>query len=384
MDIDMTRIYTIDPGATIDNFNTGLVNGGSSGEYSIDPSIKKDDNSSIKLTLHSGYRSHSIERPVKEDFTNSGVLGSWIYLDNRNTGVKIELQSNYDWSNRFIYQGNKKFVKGWNFIGHYNDKWKKTGTPEWKNVTSIKISVSSDEDTDSSVWISGFYTDVIGRAKIMMSFDDGLATQYDAFLYMKSLDLKGVMYVNGYSIGKSSNYLTMDQLKEIYDAGWDIANHAFQHKNLTSIPVNEARESVEKQEAWLLNNGFTRSLGHLAYPGGYYNVEVLDTLESLGMKTARRIHDPKLIHHTGPTDKLFISGVSHDRVTTPEMKGYVDDAIKYGMTVCSFAHNVAEEPTAPYAISMADFKNYCNYVYQKVYVEKVIDNVTVSEWSKNI
>ncbi len=381
----MTRNYTIDSGTPIDNFTTGLVNGGASGEYSIDPHITRGGHSSIKLTLYSGHRSHSIERPVKKDFANPGVLGAWVYFDGRNAGVRIELQSNGSWSNRFIYEGHKKFIKGWNFVGHHSDKWRKAGTPEWESITRIKINILSDGEADSSVWISGFYMDVLGRAKIMMGFDDGIATQYDAFEYMESLGLKGVLYITGHLIGRGSNYLTMDQLKEVYDAGWDIANHSFRHKNLTSIPVSEARELVEKQEAWLLDNGFTRSLGHLAYPGGYYSIEVLDMLESLGMKTARRVHDPKLIHHTGSTDKLFISGVSHDKSTIPEMKGYVDEAINYGMTVYSFGHSVVEGAADDsYAISMADFKNYCNYVYQKVYVEKVIDNVTVSEWSRNI
>lgn len=125
-----------------------------------------------------------------------------------------------------------------------------------------------------------------GNKYVILTFDDGWSSQYQAFKQVKGL--KGTLYINSALIGQEDR-LTLANLREMYNKGWDIANHTVSHKNLTQLSKKEAREEIVECSNWIAGQGFFRNSGykHFAYPEGSYNQEILDLLKDLQMFTAR-------------------------------------------------------------------------------------------------
>lgn len=135
---------------------------------------------------------------------------------------------------------------------------------------------------------AGVPTELPSGGCIVLTFDDGWSSQYQAYKKMKSLDLKGTVYICSELVGEPDR-LTLDNLNEMYEDGWDICNHTARHVNLTKIDSKRASDEISDCSAWLFVHGFTRDLGykHLAYPEGSYNEETLGLLEKQGFLTAR-------------------------------------------------------------------------------------------------
>src|SRR5690554_3803220 len=121
---------------------------------------------------------------------------------------------------------------------------------------------------------------------IILTFDDGWSSQYDAYQMLKPF--KGTLYICPSFIGKEDR-LTLRQLAEMYKNGWDISNHTFNHTNLLKVDPKAAYEEIYKCSEWIKNHGFTRNQGylHFAYPEGAYNDEIIDILRELNILTAR-------------------------------------------------------------------------------------------------
>lgn len=121
---------------------------------------------------------------------------------------------------------------------------------------------------------------------IIITMDDGWSSQYEAYQRLKPY--KGTLYICSGLIGKEDR-LSLEQLKEMYENGWDICNHTVHHVNLTKVSLEKARDEIYGCSSWIAGQGFTRDMGykHFAYPEGAYNEEILDLLKDLRMLSAR-------------------------------------------------------------------------------------------------
>lgn len=123
---------------------------------------------------------------------------------------------------------------------------------------------------------------------IILTFDDSFASQYGAYEQLKKSNLKGTLYINSGLIGQKDR-LTLDELTEMYNNGWDIGNHTVHHVDLTKVSSQKAYDEIHGCAAWLIGHGFTRNMGykHFAYPYGAYNDNVVNILKKQGFLTAR-------------------------------------------------------------------------------------------------
>lgn len=125
-----------------------------------------------------------------------------------------------------------------------------------------------------------------GNKYVILTFDDGWASQYQAF--KKMYPWKGTLYISSALIGQQDR-LTNNNLKEMYSNGWDISNHTANHQNLTKLSLKQATAEVEKCSAWIVKQGFRRNMAykHFAYPEGGYNAQIIELLAQRGILTAR-------------------------------------------------------------------------------------------------
>jgi peptidoglycan/xylan/chitin deacetylase (PgdA/CDA1 family) len=126
---------------------------------------------------------------------------------------------------------------------------------------------------------------------IILTFDDGWSSQYEAYKQLKQYNFKGTLYIISSLVGKEDR-LTLDDLKALYNDGWDICNHTADHVDLTKVSAKEAYDEIYACSEWLIDNGFIRNSGykHFAYPEGAYNNDVINILKEQGFLTARTVN----------------------------------------------------------------------------------------------
>lgn len=78
----------------------------------------------------------------------------------------------------------------------------------------------------------------MARPKLILGFDDGYLSQHtEAFRYMSKYGLLGTVGMVKNFVG-TANYMSLAQLKDLYNAGWDIVGHTVGHIAWCSHSVN--------------------------------------------------------------------------------------------------------------------------------------------------
>src|SRR5699024_7975086 len=70
-----------------------------------------------------------------------------------------------------------------------------------------------------------------------------------------------------------TNYLNMEQLKELENNGWEISSHGLNHVSLRSVSLTEAERQLKESKEYLESHGLT--VENFAYPHGSYNNDIL-------------------------------------------------------------------------------------------------------------
>jgi peptidoglycan/xylan/chitin deacetylase (PgdA/CDA1 family) len=141
-----------------------------------------------------------------------------------------------------------------------------TGTPTGLTIganSEIAFTISTTQATTLKFWNGIVATTPM--IPYMIMFDDGDKGVYDfAFPAMKERGIVGTFFVNSDRIGDSIS-VTWDQLKEMQEAGWTIANHTSNHIDLVASTLENAMTAVEKGAGDLAEKGF-RGANYLAAP----------------------------------------------------------------------------------------------------------------------
>lgn len=213
----------------------------------------------------------------------------------------------------------------------------------------------------------------------LIQFDDALRSAYvNGQQYMISKGIKGTVYVTPNLIGQP-DYMTLDDLKAIYNEGWALGNHTIDHTDLTSLgTVGEIEQKIQSCTDWLLTNGFSRAAHHAAYPFGMVNENVETAMRNLGMKTGRTTTSRTFYL---PWDNFFQLPVSMELLTSTTLdagEAAINAAIDKNMTVIIFGHRVLDTPTGRFDWSTSNFKALVDYI-----VLKKIKCLTIDEWYRN-
>jgi peptidoglycan/xylan/chitin deacetylase (PgdA/CDA1 family) len=104
---------------------------------------------------------------------------------------------------------------------------------------------------------------------ILLTFDDGSETTYTTALpIMQRYGFTGVSYVIYYTVGLTY-YMSADEIRSLYTAGWEIGSHGLSHKDLTLYPEKQENEIVQSRRQ--LESLFGVPILSFAYPFGAYD-----------------------------------------------------------------------------------------------------------------
>jgi peptidoglycan/xylan/chitin deacetylase (PgdA/CDA1 family) len=107
---------------------------------------------------------------------------------------------------------------------------------------------------------------------IILTFDDGHRSIFDlAFPEMQKYGYPGVNYIpSGWINGP--DFLTLDEVREMEQHGWETGGHSVTHANLTTIPVDSAKSEIRLNYEYLVGYGLMHK--SFALPAGHSNSEI--------------------------------------------------------------------------------------------------------------
>jgi len=115
----------------------------------------------------------------------------------------------------------------------------------------------------------------------LLTIDDGNLDNYtNAFPIMQKYGFAGILYIVGNYIG-AQDYMTVNQILEMYNAGWEVGNHSMNHLDLTTLEPDALRtEIVESREK--LEEKLGIPVLTFAYPFGFKNESAVDYVKFAG------------------------------------------------------------------------------------------------------
>lgn len=98
------------------------------------------------------------------------------------------------------------------------------------------------------------------RAYAVITFDDNWMNEYTtAYPLMAKYGYPGTIMVNPGKVGAQSYYMGNNELQTLYNAGWDLGNHGYQHLHNEATDNATQRDNIEQGKRWLIDHGYTRA-----------------------------------------------------------------------------------------------------------------------------
>lgn len=115
----------------------------------------------------------------------------------------------------------------------------------------------------------------------LITIDDGNLDNYtNAFPIMQKYGFTGVLYLVSNYIG-AQDYMTVEQILEMHNAGWEVGSHSLNHFDLTKLQPDTLRaEVIGSRET--LEEKLGIPVLTFAYPFGAYNEAAMDYVKSAG------------------------------------------------------------------------------------------------------
>lgn len=391
----LNALYQSYQGTLFEDFETigdWTITGSAGYAGSIDSTIFKTGTGSLKLTATGVSSNCYATKTVNWDLSGSDPISFSVYIPDESSNtqtITVYLSNDSTFTNYFNRAASTSgnFTKGWNTI-----TWAKSGfTPHasssWASpIIRVRVRVDSTSSGGQIAYFDSIYAGKKTRPKLVITFDDGWESQLtEAYSYMATKGLKGTCYIPFDNIG-TANYMTEANLATLYNAGWDIGNHTYNHTNLTTLGTQaEMEEEISLNTAYLNSLGFTRSSLHFAYPNGAYNDTVLLAVAAQNIKTARTVIGTAAFMTVQPPDDFYHLRIQNlgntDALANIEAK--IDRCIEEGDVLFLNGHKLVVTPTVTTEFGISDFQALMDYIKTKVDAG-LIDVVTISEWYQGI
>ena len=135
--------------------------------------------------------------------------------------------------------------------------------------------------TQRDVWNHWHRGAVLPRKPIVISFDDGYRSVYDAALpHMQARSWPGVLNLTVKNL-RVSGGLTRFNVRTLIGAGWELASHTLTHPALTGLDDAALTREVSNSRA-VLRSRFDVPVDFFCYPAGRYDARVITAVRRAG------------------------------------------------------------------------------------------------------
>ena len=120
---------------------------------------------------------------------------------------------------------------------------------------------------------------------VILSFDDNRAEHFTiANEEMKKYGFKGVFFIMTVSLNRP-NYMTKDQVRQLYNEGNTIGSHTWDHGNVKTYLPEDWEKQIDKPSKQLEQITGQRP-EYFAYPFGLWNENAAEQIKERGFKAA--------------------------------------------------------------------------------------------------
>jgi peptidoglycan/xylan/chitin deacetylase (PgdA/CDA1 family) len=121
------------------------------------------------------------------------------------------------------------------------------------------------------------------RKPLIITFDDGQETDYtNALPILQEFGYRAEFFVNSGTIGKK-NYMSINQLKEMKNAGMSIQSHGHTHSFLTMLGDNMLIQELAESKR-IISDIILDDVEFLSYPGGRFDDRTESFVRRAGYK----------------------------------------------------------------------------------------------------
>lgn len=211
------------------------------------------------------------------------------------------------------------------------------GTAEELNETENEE--NETEDAGIRFWIDDLrMTPTADQGYVMLTYDDNVRSHYtNVFRMFEERDMQGVLCVIPPTLNRPER-LSIDQLREMRDAGWDVSVHAERSEGLAEMDPAEARDALESDQEYLNNRGFPDGARFHTVPYHSANQEIVDIAREYYEMNSYFGGTPNAVPFTDP---MHLSRVDmHD---VDNFTSMIDIAAEHNQLAIGLAHGVVPE-----------------------------------------
>jgi peptidoglycan/xylan/chitin deacetylase (PgdA/CDA1 family) len=376
--------------ATWDDFE-GSIPGtwsASTGSVAADTTNYKNGTQGLRVTTPSGNAARA-NRVINVDLSNCKRFSVWMYSYNALSdiaSIEFWLSSTAGFTKYMSVFPTLSVLTnptpGWHLWNFTQDQFTATGGESWSNtMIAMRFKVTANSGKTVVITFDDLRLNYVSQPAVMIHFDDGFASQYTAFQYMKAYNMRGTMNV----ITNLSTGITAPQLLEMYAAGWTVCNHTQAHPHLATLNLADQTASIQNGYNDLVALGITTTAKHVAYPFGEWNADTYTALGNLAMQTGRGT-------------VWFMSGASNGRMpflppyeirqvechsivntmSLATVEGFVDLAITRNCILVILFHDIG---VGSDQWTVADFQALIGYIRTKT-LAGLIQPITIDDYYK--
>ena len=196
-----------------------------------------------------------------------------------------------------------------------------------------------------TVQLLGIWTGKKGKGKIILGFDDAVASQYSiVWPYCMSKGVPITIAMPTSLVG-TAGYITAAQATEMYASGMvDFVGHGATHADLTGLSAANCIIDVRTSKNYLLANGYSRGADCMVYPDNAYTAAVLALCKRCGFRFARSTRRYFISDHIfGMDDFMSMGATTLSSVTLATAKLMIDAAGHTGQTLWMYGHNILDQ-----------------------------------------
>ena len=352
----------------------------SSGTLSRDTTNVKHGSASLKVVVPASTQALVQRSNLGWDLSRDKEgIQLWVRL--RNVGapagssswplsLRTYLSNGNNLTNAFYTGTNITVHEGWNLLRYSPGDWKTTGAPSWSQpIQRIAFSITTPPDRSFEVCFDELRAGLTGlKAAFLWTFDDGYDENYtDLLPYLSARQEGATIYVIPSRVGSGGSYITLPHLQALYEAGWAVGNHTWDHTDLTSVDQATAAAKIQQGYDWLVAHGFTRAARHLAYPFNETSDSALAAAAQCGVLSARI--SGKTDQQLPADEALRLSAFEvEDSNTVATWQGRIDRDVASGSTIIANGHAFT-------AATLPVFRGVADYL-----AEQGVWCPTIDEW----
>lgn len=202
------------------------------------------------------------------------------------------------------------------------------GSPDFSQVQELRLEMVGPDGTSVDYRVDDLRTTPAqDESNVILAFYGGLDEHYETVFPM--LEERGWVGALGISRDylNSSGRLSIDQVREMRDAGWDVCSYPQHAGDLTELSAEEQRRVIENNRDYLANRGFEEGSQHFFTPYNAMNNDLLNVLRDTHETAYVFGGCSSGIPPTGPHSISAISGSDYESARAPILRADIHNQV---------------------------------------------------------